>query len=138
MVMAHVQLYAHEPIIIPTPNHIVVGTDTFVISEKSTISTTTPELKQLVDYFAEEIGLVSTSKDGDIVLVVDGNLKHEEYYLSVTADGVVISGGDYGGVFNGVATFLQLLPSCLYGGRLKENVELVRSEEHTSELQSHC
>lgn len=125
MVMAHVQLYAHEPKIIPTPNHIVVGADTFVISEKSTVSAADPELKPIVDYCATEIGLVKTTKRGDIELVVDANLKHEEYHLSVTTDGVVVSGGDYGGVFNGVVTFLQLLPSEVYNGGLKGSVEVV-------------
>lgn len=49
-----------------------------------------------------------------VVLKTDGNMAAEEYALNVGTDGVTITGGSYGGVFNGMQTFLQMLPPKIY------------------------
>lgn len=126
--MAHVALYAHGPIIIPTPKSVVVGEGAFVISPSSTIVASDAELQPIVDYCVEKIGLSKTSKVADIKLFLDDSLKCEEYRLSVTTDGVSIIGGDYGGVFNGVTTFMQLLPEEVYSRGLQGSAEVVCCE----------
>ena len=126
--MAHVALYAHGPIIIPTPKSVAVGDGTFVISPCSTIVTSETELQPIVDYCVEKIGLSETSKVADIKLFLDDDLKCEEYRLSVTTDGVTIIGGDYGGVFNGVMTLMQLLPEEVYNDGLQGSAEVVCCE----------
>jgi hexosaminidase len=49
-------------------------------------------------------------------LSLDATLSAEAYTLDVTSHGITIVGGDYGGVFNGVQTLLQLLPAEVYSG----------------------
>lgn len=53
---------------------------------------------------------------GDIQLYTDPamDLPAEGYRLSITPKSVVIVGKDYGGVFNGVQTLLQLFPPLVY------------------------
>ena len=128
LVMAHVAGYAHEPIIIPTPRSVDVGEGNYTISPKTTISTYHEELQPLVDYCVAEIGLTKSTKYSDIKLVIDENLKQEEYRLFVLEDGITICGGGYGGVFNGVATLMQLLPADVYNGGLTRSVDIVCCE----------
>ena len=106
--MVHGALFAHEPIIIPTPQSVVLGEGCYTISPTTTISTSYAELQPLVDYCAAEIDLVKSAKQGDVELVIDSNLANEEYYLNISANGIQILGGNYGGVFNGVMTLMQL------------------------------
>ena len=137
LVMAHVAGYAHEPIIIPTPQTFVVEEGSYTISPKTTISTSCTELQPLVDYCIAEIGLTKSSKHGDIELVIDENLKREEYKLLVSTDGVTIYGGGYGGAFNGVMTILQLLPANVYNGGLTSSVEVACCEISDSPRYEH-
>lgn len=53
---------------------------------------------------------------GDIQLYTDPSLDlpAEGYRLSVTPKNIIIAGRDYGGVFNGVQTLLQLFPPLVY------------------------
>ena len=128
MVMAHVAAFAHEPIIIPTPQSVVIAEGCYTISPKTTIFSSNIELQPLVDYCVAEIGLTKSSKHGDIELVIDDYLEAEEYRLIVSEEGVVIRGGDYGGLFNGVMTLLQLLPANVYNGGLTGSAEVVCCE----------
>lgn len=124
MIMAHVAAFAHEPIIIPTPKSITMGEGVYVISSNSTIITKVVELQPIVDYCVEKIGLVNKAKSADIELIIDDNLMHEEYRLTISECGVTIVGGNYGGVFNGVMTLMQLLPEEVYNRGLQGRVEL--------------
>lgn len=47
-------------------------------------------------------------------------VKEEAYSLSVSEKGVTIIGADYGGMFNGVQTLLQLLPAKVYNFENKD------------------
>lgn len=125
MVMAHVAAFAHEPIIIPTPQSVTMAEGCYTISPKTTIFSSDIELQPLVDYCVAEIGLTKSSKHGDIELVIDGYLEAEEYRLIVSEEGIAIRGGDYGGLFNGVMTLLQLLPANVYNGGLTGSAEVV-------------
>jgi hexosaminidase len=127
-VMVHGALFAHEPIIIPTPQSVATGDGYYRISPETTISASYDELQPLVDFCVAEIGLTKSAKLGDIKLIVDDNLEREEYRLSVSADGVTICGGGYGGLFNGVATFMQLLPADVYSEGLRGSANVVCCE----------
>lgn len=124
MIMAHVALFAHEPAIIPTPRHMSTSDGCFRISPQTTIGASNKNLQPIVGYAVQEIGLVASVKTPDIKLVVDAALGKEEYRLSISSSGVLISGGDYGGVFNGVTTLMQLLPADIYNGGLKSAVDV--------------
>ena len=137
MVMAHVAAFAHEPIIIPTPQSVTIAEGCYTISPKTTIFSSNIELQPLVDYCVAEIGLTKSSKHGDIELIIDGYLEAEEYRLIVSEDGVVIRGGDYGGLFNGVMTLLQLLPANVYNGGLTGSAEVVCCEISDSPRYEH-
>lgn len=70
-----------------------------------------------------------------ISLVLDASLDMpaEGYRLSVTPAAVVIVGKDYGGVFNGIETLLQLLPAEIYsktGLDRKTRIEAVEIEDY--------
>ena len=107
--------YATE--IIPKP---VIHTETessFVIGE-STSLVYEYRLRDAAAYLLEYVPLrrYSVIPDGAnaVVLKTDGNMAAEEYALNVGTDGVTITGGSYGGVFNGIQTFLQMLPPETY------------------------
>ena len=127
MAMAHV-VSAHEPIVIPTPNSLVVTEGVCRISPLTTISTNDNSLQPIVGYAVQEIGLIESRNIGDIELIVDNSLESDEYRLSVTPLGIVVRGGDYGGVFNGVVTLMQLLPPSVYDGGLRGSVEIACCE----------
>ena len=137
MVMAHVAAFAHEPIIIPKPQSVTMAEGCYAISPKTTIFSSNIELQPLVDYCVAEIGLTKSSKEGDIELIIDGYLEAEEYRLIVSEEGVVIRGGDYGGLFNGVMTLLQLLPANVYNGGLTGSAEVVCCEISDSPRYGH-
>ena len=137
MVMAHVAAFAHEPIIIPTPQSVTMAEGCYTISPKTTIFSSNIELQPLVDYCVAEIGLTKSAKHGDIELIMDDYLEAEEYRLIVSEEGVVIRGGDYGGLFNGVMTLLQLLPANVYNGGLTGSAEVVCCEISDSPRYEH-
>lgn len=126
--MAHVAAFAHEPIIIPTPQSVTMAEGCYTISPKTTIFSSNIELRPLVDYCVAEIGLTKSSKHGDIELIIDNYLEAEEYRLIVSEEGIAIRGGNYGGLFNGVMTLLQLLPANVYNGGLTGSAEVVCCE----------
>ena len=137
MVMAHVAAFAHEPIIIPTPQSVTIAEGCYTISPKTTIFSSNIELQPLVDYCVAEIGLTKSSKDSDIELIIDDYLEAEEYRLIVSEEGITIRGGDYGGLFNGVMTLLQLLPANVYNGGLIGSAEVVCCEISDSPRYEH-
>jgi hypothetical protein len=96
MIMAHVALFAHEPVIIPTPRHIVIRDGYFRITPHTTIGTTDKDLQPIVEFATQEIGLVKSFKAPSIKLFIDDELDVEEYKISVTTSGVSLSGGGYG------------------------------------------
>lgn len=59
-----------------------------------------------------------------IYLGIDRTLAEEEYRLEIGPSGIVVAGGAYGGVFNGMQTLLQLLPPEVYAGRMEWPVEI--------------
>ena len=75
-------------------------------------------LAPLADYLRTYINVekasASMSSDDAIVLGTDDALASEAYRLEVAPGRICITGGGYGGVFNGIQTLFQLLPPAIY------------------------
>lgn len=113
-VMAVCGAMAQKPSIIPTPRKYVAVDGSFTLNSRSTISVEDATLDDAADYLSDHLGIRLAEEDGDIRLTLDSALRKEEYRLKVAASHIEIRGGDYGGVFSGVVTLLQLLPASVY------------------------
>lgn len=85
-------------------------------------------LAPLADYLCDHIavgnGGQKMSSDEAIVLETDATLGAEAYRLDIQPERIIITGGDYGGVFNGIQSLLRLLPAEVYARRLSLPVEI--------------
>ena len=101
--------------IIPQPLSLVKGDGRFTI-EKSTTIYCDKGLEKIGNYLQLYIPIEQAKGKGknSIRLILDKKLGQEEYSLKVSKSGVEIRGGDYGGVFNGVQSMMQLLPHAIY------------------------
>ena len=83
----------------------------------------------LLDYLPMQIQ--RGKKSNSIRLVLDKKMAKEEYSLKVHSKGIEIRGGEYAGVFNGIQSLLQLLPSEIYGknGNLPIEVPFVEIKD---------
>ncbi|MET0304115.1 MAG: beta-N-acetylhexosaminidase [Microbacteriaceae bacterium] len=104
--------------IVPAPQSLVPGTGHFALDRTTRITAGpgTEEIARLLrDALAPATGLPFDladhgSEQHDIELIIDGALAPAAYRLSVTADGIRITGGDAAGVFHGTQSLRQLLP----------------------------
>lgn len=101
--------------IIPQPLSIVQGEGKFVVDERTSL-VCDKEFSKAGDYLKEYLPLQTKKgkKSRSIRLVFDKKLGEEAYSLLVNAKGIEIRGGDYGGVFNGIQSLLQMLPPTVY------------------------
>lgn len=104
------------PELIPAPQSYTSSDKGYVITYKTKICCD-EAVVPAANYLASKLGL-SVANDGDIYLTIDERLGKEAYQLSVYSKGIIIVGGDYGGVFNGITTLLQLLPAEVYSSTL--------------------
>lgn len=92
-------------------------------------------LLPLADYLRTYINVekasASMSSDDAIVLGLDTTLAPEAYRLEVLPERICITGGAYGGVFNGIQTLFQLLPPEVYARScpLPAEIACVRIED---------
>ncbi len=113
--------------IVPKPVCVEKGPGTFILTSAVWINYTSPELMPLADYLAgylpgcRPISSVGTYNNysrlpNHIYLELDESMHipADGYRMSVTANRIRICGRDYGGVFNGIQTLLQLLPPEVY------------------------
>ena len=107
-------LHAHAQ---PLPARQTTLPGTYRISAGTQLSYETP-LAPLAGYLREYINVGkasdSMSADDAIVLTTDPTLGREAYTLAVKPQRIEITGGDYGGVFNGIQALLRLLPPEVY------------------------
>ena len=104
--------------LLPRPNKVVVGEGGFVFTPGIPVIYA-PGLEALAEYITEYIPLRQIddrtwTAGQSLRLLVDETLGEEAYRLEITPQGVRVTGGDYGGVFNGLQTLLQLLPPEAY------------------------
>ncbi len=113
--------------IVPKPVSVEKGAGTFILTPTVWINYTSPELMQLAGYLASylpgcrpicSMGTYNnySRMNNHIYLEIDEgmHIPAEGYRMSVTANRIRICGKDYGGVFNGIQTLLQLLPPEVY------------------------
>ena len=98
--------------IVPKPLSVVEGVGEFSITSQTTLCCPA-ELHELSEYIRLYIPFKRTSEllcDNHFSLAIDPAMGAEAYKLDVTNEGVSLTGGGYGALFNGVQTVLQLLP----------------------------
>ena len=118
--------------LIPKPVQMEVSSGVFTITHSTLISSNSKghELSvYLHDMLNKSTGfdLKKTSnaiKMHHIILEVNSSLKlpEEGYRLTVNENGVIITGKDRGGLFNGIQTLLQLLPPQVYSDTLMRKI----------------
>ena len=101
--------------IIPQPLSLVKGEGRFTINEQTALIFD-KELADAADYLGEYLHLTRNraKKGNSIRLSLDKKLGKESYRLIINEKGIELCGGDYGGVFNGIQSLLQLLPYAIY------------------------
>ena len=101
--------------IIPQPLSLIKGEGRFTIDNQTTIYCD-EALTKGANYLQLYIPIERAKSKGNntIRLVLDKKLGSEEYSLKVDKSGIEVRGGDYGGVFNGIQSLLQLLPHAIY------------------------
>lgn len=118
------EVIAEEPVFLPLPVEVTPTEGSFVFSPKSAINFSA-EVEPIADYLDEYLGsgvqkgkLVKTGKvkKGSINLSVNPNMDipAEGYRLTIDTKSIIVEGKDYGGVFNGVQTLLQVFPAEVY------------------------
>ena len=103
--------------IVPQPLSVIKHNESFVVNSSTTIACDALSLLPIVKYAQEylKVGVsIEAPQNNYIQLALDSTLAEEEYRLSVANECVKIVGGGYGGVFNGLQTLFQLLPSAVY------------------------
>ena len=110
--------------IIPTPKSAVFEEASYVLTTPAKVGVNDDSLLSIVDYMSSYISVNENGNGGNIKLNIDTALNAEEYQVVVDSTGISITGGDYGGVFNGVTTLLQLLPAEVYSKQGVTTAEL--------------
>lgn len=110
--------------IIPTPKSAVFEEASYVLTTPAKVGVNDDSLLSIVDYMSSYISVNENGNGGNIKLNIDAALNAEEYQVVVDSTGISITGGDYGGVFNGVTTLLQLLPAEVYSKQGVTTAEL--------------
>lgn len=121
----------HAETLIPQPAEQRYEHGKFVINSRTTL-VYSPELRDAAIYLLDYLPLKrlspNASSNNSLRLATDPSLAPEEYRLTVNSDGIVVQGGGYGGVFNGIQTLLQLLPDGIYAKNRRLPAEVVHCE----------
>ena len=115
---------AREVSIIPTPKSAVFEETSYVLTTPVEVSVNDDSLLPIVDYISSYISVNENDSSSNLKLNIDVALNAEEYQIIVDSTGISITGGDYGGVFNGITTLLQLLPAEVYSKQGVTTAEL--------------
>ena len=117
MLLAFLLPAAVQATVLPTPALQTPVSGSCTITPATMLCYEQP-LQPLADYLRTYINVekasASMSSDDAIVLGLDAALDTEAYRLEVLPGRICITGGGYGGVFNGIQTLFQLLPPAIY------------------------
>lgn len=110
--------------LIPQPNQVTRHEGTFTITSQTVL--VTHDFKDLANYLNDHIeqlcgfrlAVVTHAPDTNYIsLRKNQHLTHEAYSLAITPRSIVIRGGDRGGIFYGLQTLFQLMPSEVFAKR---------------------
>ena len=133
LLLAQANVWADSVVgIIPQPLSVMKGEGCFTINEGTSLvfdKKLDKAASYLLDYLPMKIQ--RGKKSNSIRLVLDKKMAKEEYSLKVHSKGIEIRGGEYAGVFNGIQSLLQLLPSEIYAknGNLPIEVPFVEIKD---------
>ena len=111
--------------IIPQPLSVMKSEGCFTINEGTSLvfdKKLDKAASYLLDYLPMQIQ--RGKKTNSIRLILDKKMAKEEYSLKVHSKGIEIRGGEYAGVFNGIQSLLQLLPSEIYAKNWNLPIEI--------------
>ena len=115
--------------IIPQPHSLNEHKNAFELNANTVLVCGEESLASIVSYVREYLavsGVENVAPAANYVsLSLDCSFAEEEYRLLVSNDAVQIVGGGYGGVFNGVQTLFQLLPSEVYTKQMQLPVKVL-------------
>ncbi len=120
-----------EVAIIPQPLSVVKTNNNFALTAATVLVCGEEQLVPIANYAQEylQIGVATDAPQSNFIsLALDGSLAEEEYHISVSNEAVRIVAGGYGGVFNGVQTLFQLLPSEVYTKQMALPAEVLGCE----------
>ena len=133
LLLAQANVWADSVVgIIPQPLSVMKSEGCFTINGGTSLvfdKKLDKAASYLLDYLPMKIQ--RGKKSNSIRLVLDKKMAKEEYSLKVHSKGIEIRGGEYAGVFNGIQSLLQLLPSEIYAknGNLPIEVPLVEIKD---------
>ena len=122
------------PSIIPQPLKTTQRQGVFTISPTAHI-TYSEGLHDSADYLAEYLPLHTEPyralREGDVVMMLNANLAHEEYTLDVSRNCIIMQGGSAAAIHNAIESLLQLLPAEVYAKQmtLPQSVMQLRVED---------
>ncbi|MDE6460892.1 MAG: beta-N-acetylhexosaminidase, partial [Paramuribaculum sp.] len=117
--------------VIPAPESVVENPGSFRLSKTTSIGYLDEASKEYAEYLQGVLeastGMTIPVKNGKATITLGINpdkVKDAEgYTLDVTQKGVTVTGADAAGVFYGIQSFLQLLPSEVYSAHPVKGVE---------------
>ena len=120
--------------IIPEPKSFKNESGHFTITPKTALVYNSA-VREAATYLLEYIPfrqILSSNKTmpGDIFLTINDFWDEEEYRLTIDKNNIRIEGGGYGGVFNGIQTLLQMMPSEIYTRKCRLPIEVPFAEIH--------
>lgn len=133
LLLAQANVWADSVVgIIPQPLSVMKSEGCFTINGGTSLvfdKKLDKAASYLLDYLPMKIQ--RGKKSNSIRLVLDKKMAKEEYSLKVHSKGIEIRGGEYAGVFNGIQSLLQLLPSEIYAknGNLPIEVPFVEIKD---------
>ncbi|MBP3482367.1 MAG: beta-N-acetylhexosaminidase [Alistipes sp.] len=109
--------------IVPQPSSVTEKSGAFIIMPSTTVVYSDDELRPLVVYMLDYLGVKHVSRTARpkncILLQIDPELEGEAYILAIDGTRISVKGGSYGGVFNGIQSLFQLMPSDVYTRRCR-------------------
>ena len=124
LLLTHIAAGAREVSIIPTPKSAQFEDNTYLLTAPVSVNIGDDSLAPIADYLSLYTTVNKSDKGSNLKLNIDSALGSEEYRLTINDSGIAISGGSYGGVFNGTTTLLQLLPAEVYAKQGVTTAEL--------------
>jgi hexosaminidase len=90
----------------------VLGDGTFEINGATSLYCDN-EVEGMANYLQNYIPIKKRGESAKnyLRLIIKKELGEDSYKLRISAEGITIEGGDYGGVFNGVQSLLQMMPA---------------------------